>query len=138
MAQVIKTARIRWLSSTQPFFAGLAALPGLGGEAQNFNFHAAALEGSGEDVSTGCGNGYGTTTHGTGIIEQQGHHGIAEFGILFHFERKRMHGINDNAHEAGGIQYAFFEIEVPGTVLLGHEAALQAISETCPDALQGR
>ena len=91
VAQIIKTARISRLSSAQPFFTGLAPLPGLGGEAQNFNFHATALEGSGEDIGTGCGNGYGTATHGTGIIEQQGHHGIAEL-VSFPLERKRCMG----------------------------------------------
>ena len=37
--------------------------------------------------------------------------------------------IGDDAHQPGGIQYAFFLIEIPAAVLLGHQAALQAVRQ---------
>ena len=37
-----------------------------------------------------------------------------------------------------GIQIALFEIEVPGAVLLGHQAPLQTVGEAADDALQAR
>ena len=47
-----------------------------------------------------------------------------------------MHGIDDDARQARGVEHAFLEIEIPGAVLLRHEAALQAVGEARHHALQ--
>src|SRR6202165_452662 len=42
------------------------------------------------------------------------------------------------ARQARGVENAFFEIELPGAVLLRHQSALQAVGEPRDDALQMR
>ena len=50
---------------------------------------------------------------------------------------ERLHvRVDDDAGQAAGIEHAFLEVELPGTGLLGHQAALQAVGEAGDDALQ--
>ena len=49
-----------------------------------------------------------------------------------------MHRIDDDARQPRRIEQAFFEIELPGAVLLRHQAALQAVGEARDHALQMR
>ena len=49
-----------------------------------------------------------------------------------------MHRVGDDAGEARGVEDAFVEIELPGAVLLRHQAALQAIGELADHALEMR
>ena len=44
--------------------------------------------------------------------------------------------IDDHAGEAGGVEHALLEVEVPGAVLLGHQLALQPVGEPPDRALQ--
>ena len=47
-----------------------------------------------------------------------------------------MHRIDDDAGEAGGVERAFLEVEIPGAVLLRHQLALQPVGEPRHRALQ--
>ena len=47
-----------------------------------------------------------------------------------------MERIDDDARQAGGIEQAFLEIEIPGAVLLRHQPALQAVGEPRHHALK--
>ena len=49
-----------------------------------------------------------------------------------------MIGIGDHARQPRRIENAFLEIELPGAVLLRHQAALQPVGEPRDDALQMR
>ena len=49
-----------------------------------------------------------------------------------------MHGIDDDARQAGRIEHAFLQVEFPGAVLLRHQPALQAVGEARDHALQIR
>ena len=49
-----------------------------------------------------------------------------------------MHGIDDDARETGGVEHALLEVELPGTVLLRHQAPLQPVGEARDDALEVR
>ena len=49
-----------------------------------------------------------------------------------------MIGIGDDARQPRRIENAFLEIELPGAVLLRHQAALQPVGEPRDDALQMR
>lgn len=49
-----------------------------------------------------------------------------------------MIGIGDHARQPGGVENALFEIELPGAVLLRHQAALQPVGEAGDDTLQMR
>ena len=44
--------------------------------------------------------------------------------------------VDDDARQAGGVEDAFFEVEVPRPVLLRHQAALQAVGEAADGALE--
>src|SRR5271156_757474 len=47
-----------------------------------------------------------------------------------------MHGIDDDAGEPRRIEQPLFQVELPGAVLLCHQAALQPVGETGDDALE--
>ena len=64
-------------------------------------------------------------------------HGIAELHLLFLLERQRIHGIDDHLRQPGGIQHPFFQIELPGAVLLRHQPPLQPIGQLGGGVLQG-
>ena len=49
-----------------------------------------------------------------------------------------MHRVDDDARQPRRIELAFFEVELPGAVLLRHQAALQAVGEARHHALQMR
>ena len=138
------------LARRQPFLARLPALPGPCREPKDFDFNAAALERAGQNIGATRRDHDRAPAHGTGVVQEQRHHGIAEIGFALALERQRVHRIGNDAGQARGIQHAFVEIEIPAAVLLGQEAALQFISkarhrsrqgfqllvEKCPQALQ--
>ena len=76
----------------------------------------------------------GPAPHRAGIIDQKRHHRIAEIGVALHLEGERRQRIGHDAGNAGGIEDAFLDIEIPGAVLLCHQAALQPIGEPCHHA----
>ena len=49
-----------------------------------------------------------------------------------------MHRVGDNAVQAGGVEDALVEVEIPRAVLLGHQAPLQAVGQPADHALQMR
>ena len=49
-----------------------------------------------------------------------------------------MIGVGDHARQPRRIEDAFLEVELPGAVLLRHQAALQPVGEPRDDALQMR
>ena len=49
-----------------------------------------------------------------------------------------MGGVRDHPREAGGVEVAFLEVELPGPDLLGEQAALEPVGELADDALQVR
>ena len=49
-----------------------------------------------------------------------------------------MHRIDDDARQPRRIEQAFLQVELPGAVLLRHQAALQAVGQPRHHALQMR
>jgi hypothetical protein len=58
--------------------ADLPALPGTGGEAENFDLDAATLQRAGENVGAGGGHRDRSAAHGARIVDQQRDHRVAE------------------------------------------------------------
>ena len=117
------------LPSDNPLLAAAAALPGAGREAQDLDLDAAALQGLGQDVRAHGGDADRPAAHGTGIVDQQGDDSVAEFGLVLDLETQRHQGIDDNTGQARRIQNAFFQVELPGPVLLRHQFALQTVGQ---------
>ncbi len=138
VAQIVQPAGIGRLAGGEPRLARLPALPGARGEAENLDLDAAALQRAREDVGAGRRHRDRAAAHRTGIVEQQRHHGVAEGRVLLVLEGERMHRIDDDARQPRGIEHAFLEIELPGAVLLRHQAALQPVGEPRDHALQMR
>ena len=136
--EIVEAAGIGRLAGGQPRLARLPALPGPRGEAQNFHLDAAALQRARQDIGAGRRHRDGTAAHRAGIVQQQRHHGVAEGRFLLAHERQRMIGIGHHARQPRRIEHALLEIEVPGAVLLRHQAALQPVGQPRHDALQMR
>ena len=138
VAQIVEPSRIGRLAGGKPGLARLAALPGPGGEAEDLDLDAAALQRAGEDIGAGRRHRDRTSAHRAGIVEQQRHHGVAEGRVLLLLERQRVQRVHDDARQPRRIEHAFFEIELPGAVLLRHQPALQPVGEPRHHALQVR
>ena len=133
VAQIVEAAG-RWrLAGLQPRLARLAAFPGAGGEAQNLDLDAAALQRAGENIGAGRRNRDRTPAHRAGIVEQQRHDRIAEIHVLLALEGQRLLRIDDDARQPRRIEHALFEIEFPGAVLLRQQTALQPVGEPADD-----
>ena len=122
------------LAGRQPVLARLAALPGAGGEAEDLDLDAAALQRAGQNVGADRGDRDRAAAHRAGVVDQQGDDGVAELGVLLHLERQRRGRIDDDARQARRIEHAFLEIEVPGAVLLRHQPPLQPVGQPGDDA----
>ena len=129
VAQIVEAAGLGRLAGLQPGFARLPALPGARGEAEDLDLDAAALQRAGENVGAGRGDGDRPAAHRAGIVEQQRHHRVAEIGVALLLEGQRRGRVDDDARQARRIEHAFLEIEIPGAVLLRHQAALQPVGE---------
>jgi hypothetical protein len=136
VAQVVEAARVGRLAGAEPLLAALAALPGARREAQDLDLDAAALERAGQDVGAHRRHRDRPAAHRARVVDQQRHHGVAEVGVLLLLEGQRMHRVGDDAGEPRGVERALVEVEVPGAVLLRHQAALQAVGELADHALQ--
>ena len=121
------------LAGLEPGFARLPALPGSGGEAENFDLDAAALQGARENVGAGRRDRDRASAHRAGIVDEQSDHRIAELHVLLALEGQRLLRIDDDARQARRVEDALFEIEFPGAVLLRHQPALQSIGEAPDD-----
>ena len=133
VAQVVEAPRRLRLARLQPRLAGLAALPGAGGEAQNLHLHAATLQRARQNVGAGGRHGDGAPAHGAGVVEQQRHHRVAEVHVLLALEGQRLLRIDDDARQARGVEDAFLQVEGPRAVLLRHQAPLQSVGEARDD-----
>ena len=60
---------------------------------------------------------------------------LVSFSLL---ERQRVQRIDDDARQPRRVEQALLEVELPGAVLLRHQAALQPVGEPRHDALQVR
>ena len=138
VAQIIEPAGVRGLAGGKPGFARLAPLPRPRGEAEDLDLDPAALQRAREDVGAGRRHGDRPPAHGAGIVEQQSHHRVAEIGVLLALERQRMQRIDDHARQPRRVEQTLVEVELPGAVLLRHQAPLQPIGEPRHDALQMR
>ena len=120
---------MRRLAVGDPPLAALTAFPGARGEAQNFGLDRATLQRARENIGAHRGHHDRTSAHGTGIVEQQRHDRVAERHVLLALEGQRIHRIDDDARQPRGIEHAFFDVELPGPVLLRHQQALQLVGE---------
>ena len=134
--QVVEASGIAGLAGSQPGFARLAALPGPGGEAQNLDLDAAALERARQDVGAAGRHHDRPAAHAARVVEQQRHDGVAEVGVALVLEGERVHRIGDDAGQPRRVERALLEVEVPGAVLLRHQLALQPVGEPRHRALQ--
>ena len=62
--------------------------------------------------------------------------GVAELRVLLLLEGECLERIHHDARQPRGIENAFFEIEIPGAVLLRHQPALETVGEASDDTLQ--
>ncbi len=102
----------------------MAAFPGAGGKAQDLDLDVATLQRAGQNIGADRGDGNRPPAHRAGVIQQQGHTGVAEFGVLFDLERQRGCGIGHDTGQTTGIQRAFLKVEFPRPVLLRLQATL--------------
>ena len=136
VAQIIQPPRRCGLARLQPGFPRQAAFPGPSGKAQNFDLDAAALQRAGQNIGACRRHRDWPAAHRPGIVEQQRHHRIAEIHVLLALERQRLLRVDDDARQARRIEHAFFKVELPRTILLRHQTALQAIGKTRHDGRQ--
>src|SRR5690349_8744476 len=81
VAKVVEPARARGASGGQPGLPALTALPPARSEAEDFGCDPATLERPGKDVGADRRDRDRPSAHRPGIVDQQRHHGVAEFGI---------------------------------------------------------
>ena len=67
------------------------------------------------------------------LSSKQRDHRVAEVHVLLALEGQGLLRVDDDARQARRVEHPFFEIELPGTALLRHEAPLQAIGEPPDD-----
>ena len=91
--------------------SGFPAFPCLSGETEDFHLDPASLESAGHPVGADGGHGDGPPPHGTGIIEEEGDHGIAKISFLFHLVGKGVEGIDHDSRKTGGIKQPVVEIQ---------------------------
>ncbi len=136
VAQVVEASGPLRLARREPLLARLPALPGARREAEDLHLDAAALQRARQEVGATGRDHDRPAAHRAGIVEQQGDDGVAEFGVALALEGQRVHGVDDDARQARGVERAFLQVEVPGAVLLRQQAALQPIGETGDGARQ--
>ena len=136
MPKVIETPRVRRLAVGNPSLARLSTLPGACRKPENFHLHRAPFQGPRENVGTHCCDTDRPATHGTGIVDQQRHDRIAELHVLLFLEGQRMKRVDDDPIETAGIQQPLFQVELPRSRLLRHQAALQAVCKLADQTLE--
>ena len=91
VAQVVEAAGGGRLAGGEPGLACLAALPGLGGEAEDLDLDAAALERARQDIGAARRHHDRAAPHAAGVVEQERDDGIAEVGVALVLEGERVH-----------------------------------------------
>ena len=136
MAQIIKTARPSRTTVIEPMLTRLAAFPRAGGKAEDFHLYITPLQRARENIRTDSSNGNRTPAHGSRVIQQQRHNGIAELGILLDLKAEgRCRACHDPCQTAR-VQRAFLQIKLPRAVLLGLKATLQLVCQTAYSAFE--
>ena len=138
VAEIVEAAGIGRLAGGKPRLTRLSALPGARGEAEDLDLDATTLQRARQNVGAGRSHRDRAAAHRAGIVEQQRHHGVAERRLFLVHEGQRVIGVGHHARQPRRIQDALFEVEVPGAVLLRHQAPLKAVGEAGDDALQMR
>ena len=126
VAQIVEPAGIGRLAGGDPALARLAALPRPRGEAEDLDLDAAALQRARQDVGAHRGDGDRPAAHRAGIVDQQGHHRVAELGVLLPLVGQRQHRVDDDARQPRRVEHAFLEVELPGAGLLAPAAGAAA------------
>ena len=94
------------LAVLHPALAALAALPGARGEAQHLHLHRAAFQRARQDVAAHRRHRDRPAAHRAGIVDQQRHHGVAEFGVPFALVGQRLHRVDHHARQPAGVEHA--------------------------------
>src|SRR3546814_14835704 len=81
------------------------------------------------DVGADRGDADRPPAHRAAVVDEQGDDGVAEVGVVLDLVAQRMTGRDDDPREAGGVELAFLLIEIPRTVLLRHQPALEAVGK---------
>ena len=115
MAQIVEPARCRLLAAIEPFLARLATLPVAGGEAQNFDLHAAAFQRARQDVGAHRRDRDRPAAHRSGIVDQQGDDGVAEVGFALALIGLAVERLHHHTGQFGTVQQAFVQVEFPAT-----------------------
>ena len=136
VAQIVEPAGVGPLALAQPELAALAALPAAGGEAEQLDLDAAALERAREDVGAHRGDRDRPAAHRARVVDQQRDHRVAELGVLLELVGQRVLGVDHDPGQARGVEQALVEIELPGPGLLRQQAALQAVGQAADHALE--
>ncbi len=136
VAQIIQASGLLFAPRVQPGLAALAALPSLCCKTQNLDLDAAPLKRTRQNVGADRRNRDRPPAHRTRVVQKQGHHRIAELGVLFDLEAKRRRGVGHHPRQTARIQHALFQIELPAAVLLCLQAALQLVGQPADRALE--
>src|SRR5579884_2656188 len=118
VAEIIKPPGRRGLVLPKPSFARLPTLPCSCRKPQDFDLDPAALKSAGQDVGASRRHRDRPAPHRARIVDQQRNHRVPEGRIFLLLERKRLPWIGDNPRQAGRIEEALLEVELPRTPLL--------------------
>ena len=136
MAQVIEPSGLGGPPFGQPFLAALAALPRPGGKAQDLDLDLTAFQRAGKNIGADRGDGNRPAAHRAGIVQEQRHHSVAEFGVLLDLEGQGRGRVRHHAGQPSGVQDALFLVELPAAALLRLQAALQLVGQARHRAAQ--
>src|SRR5262245_31689327 len=136
MAQVVEPSGKRRLQRVQPSLARMAALPRPGGEAEDLDLDAAALEGARKDIGAAGRNHDRAPAHRARIVEKERDDGVAKLGVALLLVGQGVHRIDNNAGKPRRIDHALVEIEVPAAILLGEKPALKPVGESRDGAMK--
>src|SRR5262245_3842588 len=136
MAEIVEPPGKRGLQRIQPSLASMAALPRAGGEAENLDLDAAALERARKDIGAAGRHHDRAPAHRTRVVEKERDHGIAKLGVALLLVGQGVHRIDDDAGKPRRIDHALVEIEVPAAILLGEKPALKPVGESGDGAMK--
>ena len=137
VAQVVQPPGHLRTAVLKPKFAGLAAFPGAGGEAQDLDFDLAAFKRSGQHVGGNRGDRDRPTPHRARIVQQKGDDGVAEFGVFLDLEGQGRGGVGHHPGQPPGVKNAFFAVEFPRPVLLRLKPPLELVGKSRHRPFQG-
>ena len=113
VAQIVQTTGLHRASFVQPRLARLPPLPRAGGKAEDFNLDVATFQRTGQNIRTDRSDRDRTAPHRTGIIQQQGHAGVAKLSVFFDLEGQGRGGVGHDSRQSARVQRAFLQIKLP-------------------------